>query len=58
MAAKIKGREKKMKLNTYELKFVCELAECMKVSASALTELVKNSKNFEELFEKVLNYGK
>ena len=47
-----------MRLTKYELGFVCELAECMKVSASALTELVKNSKNFEELFEKVLNYGK
>lgn len=47
-----------MRLTKYELGFVCELAECMKVSASALTELVKNSKNFEELLEKVLNYGK
>ena len=47
-----------MKLNKYELGFICELANCMKVRASVLTELAKKSNNFEELFEKVLNYGK
>jgi len=47
-----------MRLTKYELGFVCELANCMNMSASVLTELAKNSKSFEELFGKVLSYGK